>query len=283
MNVPVIAISNHKGGVGKSTITLQVAYYLSQRAGLPEGKRLLVVDLDPQGNCSTRLLRKTDLEDEPGTRSYELFDENLEDIRTTLTPAGAEIIYSTMNDTVLDDIELQDMSVFMNPMQHIQRLADSGKYAAILIDCPPSRSRKLIAALSCATDVIVPVEVSGFAQDALQGIIQSIEIAEEVNPAVKLTGVIINKYASRSHRHVAERDLLADALGDLLFNQVLSFRTPLDEANSLAVPIWSMSKGSARAAAKEIKAVCEEIVERTGIELAAPKPARKKKPATKSK
>jgi chromosome partitioning protein len=274
--VPTIAFANLKGGVGKSTITLQTAYYLSQKIGFADDKKLLVVDFDPQGNTSTRMLQRTDIEDAGGTRSHQLFKEKLDVIKPVLTPCGADLIYATQNDTVLDDIELQDMDVFINPMAHLAKLAESGKYAAILIDCPPSRSRKLIAALACATDIIVPVEVSGFAKDALTGIMKSIETAEQVNPDVRLTGVIINKFASRSHRHVHEKNLLKDALGDLLFEQTLSFRTPLDEANSLAIPIWSMGKGSARAAATEIKAVCEEIIRRTGLRMNKPVPPKKK-------
>lgn len=277
MSVPVIAIANLKGGVGKSTITLQTAYYIAQKIGFPNNKKLLVIDLDPQGNTSTRLLRDTELEDYTGTRSYDLFNEHLDKIEPTLTPCGADLIYSTQNDTNLDDIELQEMDVFINPIAHVAKLAESGVYGAILIDCPPSRSRKLIAALSCATDVIVPVEVSGFAQDALQGIMKSIDIAAQVNSGVKLTGVVINKYSSRSHRHVAEKNLLKEALGDLLFDEQLSFRTPLDEANSLAIPIWSMSKGSARAAAKEIKGVCDEIIKRTGLVMKTKKVKKAKK------
>jgi len=283
--VPIIAFANHKGGVGKSTTTLQVSYYLAEKFVLANDKKLLVVDMDPQGNTSTRMMGQMDLDGIGGTRTYELFQENLDEITPVKTPRGADLIYSTQNDTVLDDIELMDMSVFINPMGHLSRLLESGEYGAVLIDCPPARSRKLIAALACATDVIVPVEVSGFAKDALHGIMKSIDIAEQVNPDVQLTGVIINKFSSRSSRHVYEKNMLKEALGDLLFDQTIAFRTPLDEANSLAIPIWSMQKGSAKMAATEIQAVCAEIIKRTGLKVKNPlkKTVRKKASAKKVK
>lgn len=271
MRTPVIAFANHKGGTGKSTICLQTAYYLAQRAELPDNKGILVVDWDPQGNSSTRLMRLDDLSKVDGTRTAELFGENMGDVHPARTPAGPDLIMSLKNDVELDDIELMPMEVFLNPVEHIQALADSGKYAAILMDCPPARSRKLIAALASATDVIVPVEVSGFARDGLEGLLESLNRVEEVNPDIRLTGVIINKFSSRSDRHQREKGRLEEALGDLLLEQRISFRTPVDEANCEAIPVWAMSKGSARAAAKELKDVCEEIIRRTGIETVKPK------------
>ncbi|QCF28121.1 ParA family protein [Hydrocarboniclastica marina] len=267
MSTPIIAFANHKGGTGKSTITLQTAYYLAQRAGIPEGKKILVVDFDPQGNTSTRLTRLDDLEELGGTRTADLFNPDLEEVTPVMTQSGADLIYSLKNDLDLDDIELEDLAVFQHPQVHIRRLAQTGKYAAILLDCPPARSRKLIAALTAATHVIVPVEVSGFARDGLEGLIRSIEIARQINDDIQLTGVIINKYSSRSDRHRREKGRLEDALGDLLLPQNISFRTPIDEANCEAIPIWAMAKGSARTAAKEVKLVCEEIIRRTGIKL----------------
>lgn len=268
MTTPIVAFANHKGGTGKSTITLQTAYYLAQRAGIPDGKRILVVDFDPQGNTSTRLTRMDDLSDQGGTRTAELFNPNLAEVVPVATQSGADLIYSLKNDLELDDIELEDLSVFQHPQKHIRKLAASGKYAAILLDCPPARSRKLIAALTSATNIIVPVEVSGFARDGLEGLIRSVEIARQVNEDIEISGVVINKYSSRSDRHRREKGRLKEALGDLLMDERLSFRTPIDEANCEAIPIWSMSKGSARTAAKEVKLVCEEIIARTGIQLA---------------
>lgn len=266
MRTPVIAFANLKGGTGKSTICLQTAYYLAQRAELPDNKRILVIDWDPQGNTSTRLTREDDLSKVKGTRTAEMFSEELVSVVPARTPSGPDLILSLKNDVELDDVELMPMEVFLNPVGHIQALAESGKYAAILMDCPPARSRKLIAALASATDVLVPVEVSGFARDGLEGLLDSLNRVEEVNPSIRLTGVIINKFSSRSDRHQSEKVRLEEALGDLLLEQRISFRTPVDEANCDAIPVWAMSKGSARAAAKELKAVCEEIIRRTGIE-----------------
>ncbi len=265
---PVISIANMKGGVGKSTIVIQATFaYSSEKYRFPDDRKILVVDMDPQGNSSTRLMRRTDLTQLEGTRTYELFSENLDEIKPARTPCGADLIFSLQNDGKLDDIELQPMDIFLNPIKHIADLANSGRYAAIILDCPPSRSRKFTAALSCATDVIVPVEVSGFATDALSGIMESIEIASEVNPAVQLTGVVINKFNSRSKRHKQERDTLISVLGDKVFEQPLVNRAPVDEANAEGIPVSKITSGAGRAASKEVEKICNEIAQRCGIEI----------------
>ncbi|MBU2952224.1 ParA family protein [Marinobacter sp. F3R08] len=265
---PVISIANMKGGVGKSTIVIQATFaYSSDKYRFPDDKKILVVDMDPQGNSSTRLMRRTDLSQLEGTRTHELFNEDLETIKPVSTPCGADLIFSLQNDGSLDDIELRPMEVFLNPIKHIADLARSGRYAAIILDCPPSRSRKFTAALSCATDVIVPVEVSGFATDALSGIMESIEIAAEVNPVVQLTGVVINKFNSRSKRHKQERETLIRVLGDKVFDQPLVNRAPVDEANAEGIPVSKITSGAGRAAAKEVEIICNEIAQRCGIEI----------------
>ena len=269
---PVIAVANMKGGVGKSTLVIQSTFaYSSDKYRFPDDRKILVIDMDPQGNSSTRLCRKTDLTDLEGTRTYELFKENLAEIKPARTPCGAELIFSLQNDGHLDDVELEPMEIFMNPIKHIAELADSGRYAAIILDCPPSRSRKFIAALSCATDVIVPVEVSGFATDALSGIMESIELAAQVNPEVKLTGVVINKFNSRSARHKQERDTLISALGDKVFAQALVNRAPVDEANAEGIPVSKITSGAGRAATKEVQSICNEIAKRSGIQFESAK------------
>lgn len=261
--IPVIAFANQKGGPGKTTLALQTAFYLSLKGGLK--KPILVVDFDAQGNTSTRLMGRSDLEELGGTRTIDLFNEELKEVKPIQSPYGCDLIYSLMNDVELDDIDSEDLRVILNPAKNLQPLLDEGKYSAVIIDCPPSLGRKLYGALAWATHVIVPVEVSGFAVDGIKGLTRTIDRVQEINPDVVLSGIVINKYSSRSDRHRREVKRLEDALGKLVLSQRVAFRTSLDEANSDGVPVWTLNKGSARVAAKEMRAVILEVCRRVGI------------------
>lgn len=262
MTIPVIAFSNQKGGPGKTTICLQTAFQLSSRTNLD--KPILVVDFDAQGNTSTRLMQMNDLSTLEGTRTTDLFSEEDIQINPIKTPYGCDLIFAHKNDVKLDDISSLELESLLYPQRHLQPLIDSGKYAAVLIDCPPSLGHKLYAALNMATHVYVPVEVSGFARDGIEGLMGSLERVQELNEEIVLGGVIVNKFSSRSDRHKREVARLEGALGDLVFKERIGFRTSVDEANSDGVPIFSMQKGSAREAAKEIKLVVHEIMRRSG-------------------
>lgn len=100
----------------------------------------------------------------------------------------------------------------------------------------------------------------------------SLERVKELNPDIELGGIIVNKFSSRSDRHKREVARLEGALGDLVLKERIGFRTSVDEANSDGVPIFSMQKGSAREAAKEMKLVVQEIMRRSGKPVKEIKP-----------
>lgn len=270
MTTPVIAFSNQKGGPGKTTICLQTAFQLSARTDLENP--ILVIDFDAQGNTSTRLMQMNDLSQLEGTRTSDLFGQDNIEVRPTQTPYGCDLIFAEKNDVKLDDVSSMELESLLYPQKHLTDLINSGQYSAVLIDCPPSLGHKLYAALNLATHVFVPVEVSGFARDGIEGLMGSLERVKELNPDIELGGIIVNKFSSRSDRHKREVARLEGALGDLVLKERIGFRTSVDEANSDGVPIFSMQKGSAREAAKEMKLVVQEIMRRSGKPVKEIKP-----------
>lgn len=253
----IISFANQKGGVGKSTLCIQAAYYLSKQE-----KKVLVLDMDAQGNTSSRLAPKADAESSKpvfsGTKTIELFAEALSNI--TPMPCGPflDLIHTPVNDPELAEVESSPLEIALLPARHLGDFLQT--YDFVLIDCPPSLGRKLVAALALSTHVVCPVKLSGFAVDGVEGLLHTIiGVQENVNPNLKLLGLIINDM-DRSTSHERALKELTAAIPDLLFKNKIMHRSPLDTATSEGVPVWDLSYG--HVAAKEVKAVLDEILER---------------------
>lgn len=251
----IIAFANQKGGVGKSTLCIQTAFYL-----IEQNKKVLVIDFDPQGNTSSRLAPK-DGEGYPvfsGTPTLNLFNEHCSDIEPLTCPAGMDLIYSEVNDAELSELEAIDLDKVLRPKEHLAPILS--KYDYVVIDCPPSLGRKLVAALAFATHVVCPVQLSGFAVDGVAGILRTIlSIQRDVNRNLQVAGIAINKMdASVSHAEALEK--LENMIPDMLLKNIIKHRPPLDRATSEGVPIWTLRYG--HVAAKEVKMLLDEILEK---------------------
>ncbi|WP_106477798.1 ParA family protein [Phytohalomonas tamaricis] len=258
----VISFANQKGGVGKSTLCIQCAFYLTEA-----GNRVLVIDLDGQGNTSSRLVREKDGSDKEfyGTKTSELFNPALEEINPMICPRGMDLIHTPKNDPDLFEMEAASLDMAMMPSKniHAHRLTDNYDY--ILIDCPPSLGRKLVAALTMSTHVVSPVQLSGFAVDGVEGLLNTIiSVREAYNPDLEITGIVINNLNSRSGTHKKARQELLDAIPDLIFKSQIGSRAPIDNATNMGIPVWSIKSGSGRTAAKEVRSVMQEIVKKVG-------------------
>lgn len=255
MTTKVVAIANQKGGVGKTTTSLQLVFNL-----LAKGKRVLCIDFDGQGNLSSRLAYETD-EGEPlslGTRTVELYREDDFELNPTICPSGAHLIRSEKNDPDLFGAESYSGDITLLPKMHISTI--SANYDYIVIDCPPSLGNNLVSALTMATHVATVVKVTGFAIDGAEGLIRTIlGLQGGYNPDLKNLGLIINMQdSSITHKKAAE-EIKAD-LGSLVFDNVIRYRTPIDTATSLGIPVNELPY--AHVAAREIERVLDEIIQR---------------------
>lgn len=259
----ILAIANQKGGVGKTTVCLQLIHYLCE-----QGKKVLAIDLDGQGNLSSRLAESITDEDGnstmnfgPGaTRVYELFSEpeNEKPIITTKCPNGAELIHTTLNDPELFDQSNRDFSAVVHPKKHLEKI--SNQYDYVIIDCPPSLGQSLIAALIMSTHVLTVVKVSGFAVDGASGLMNTIaQVQSSVNRNLKNIGLLINMY-DKSPTHKRSLVTLKESLGNHILDNIIPYRTPLDTATSDGIPVWSLPY--AHVTAKEMLASIKEILER---------------------
>lgn len=251
----IISFANQKGGVGKSTLCLQMAFYLAE-----QNKKVLVIDFDPQGNTSSRLAPKKE-DGTPhfyGTATVSLFDEQCNNIQPLPCPTGIDLIYSSVNDVALSELESIDLQEALRPREHLAAILPN--YDFVIIDCPPSLGRKLVAALAVSTHVVCPVQLSGFAVDGVEGLLTTIfGIQRGVNPKLQVVGIAINKMdTSVSHEKAFEQ--LEAAISGLMLKSIIKHRPPLDRATSEGIPVWSLGYG--HVAAKEVKALLDEILEK---------------------
>lgn len=259
----VFAFANQKGGVGKSTHCLQLAYWLAGK----RKKKVLVVDFDSQGNSSSRTL----LRDEAGqvvypedcTRVIELFEPDLKEVRPARGVHGIDIIYTFNNDSELAEIEAAALERALIPAAHMRKFLQDNPYDYVIIDCPPTLGRRLVAALSFAEYVVVPIKVSGFAVEGVEALLTTIvQIQESANPDLKVAAFVINDMDSKSVVHARAREELQQSVGDLLLTSTVLHRAPIDTATSLGAPIWTL--GYAHSAAKELAATYDELMKRIG-------------------
>ncbi|KGH30803.1 ParA family protein [Comamonas testosteroni] len=255
----VVSFSNQKGGVGKSTVCIQTAFYLA----IKEQAKTLVLDFDAQGNTSSRLVpHETNSEGElvpvySGTRVVDLFKKDIGPIEVIHCPCGVDLIHTLKNDHDLSEIETGLTLVdALNPRENLRELLQ--QYDYVLIDCPPSLGRKLYAALAMSTHVVAPVKLSGFAYDGLEGLLRTlIGVQHSTNPDLEILGVFINdRTSSLSHERAEEK--IRAAIPDLVFKNTIRNRPPLDTATSDGVPIWTLPY--AHVAAKEVLAVIKELL-----------------------
>lgn len=239
----IISVANQKGGVGKTTTTINLGAALAA-----QGRKVLVVDLDPQGNASTGLGVENDAR-EFTTYDLLLDDVDLETVIQSTGTEGLSIIPATV-DLSSADIELisNEKRVFLLHDALRQHAMDRLNYDFILIDCPPSLNLLTVNAMVASHSVLVPLQSEFFALEGLSQLMLTIrEVRSTANPDLRIEGIVLTMYDARNN---LSQQVEADArenLGELVFSTVIPRNVRVSEAPSYAVPVLEydpQSKGA---------------------------------------
>ncbi|MEF3045961.1 ParA family protein [Pseudotabrizicola sp. L79] len=239
----IIAVANQKGGVGKTTTAINAA------AGLAEfGYRVLLIDLDPQGNASTGFGVA------PGDRTLTSYDLLLEQASVAEVIKGSSYpnvwIIPSNSDLASADIDLVANEKRSFLLHDALRSAEvqAMRYDFVIVDCPPSLSLLTVNALVACDSVLVPLQAEFFALEGLSQLMLTIrDIRKSANPDLRIEGVLITMADSRNR---LSQQVEADArenLGDLVFETTIPRNVRVSEAPSFALPVLSydpQSKGA---------------------------------------
>ena len=249
----IMAIANQKGGVGKTTTTINLAAALAEK-----GKHVLVIDMDPQGNTSSGIgIDKDELE----TTVYQLmigdntFDEcvqkdifdNLDVLAANVNLAGIEI----------ETMDMEDRNYILNNI--ISKVKE--RYDFIIIDCPPSLNTLTINSMTTANSVLVPIQCEYYALEGLSQLIYTINLVKDrLNSRLDIDGVVFTMYDGRTNLSLQVIENVRENLNQRIYNTIIPRSVRLAEAPSYGLPISIYDSKST--GAKAYRALAEEIIER---------------------
>lgn len=226
----VIGIINQKGGVGKSTTAINLSAALGEM-----GKQVLLIDLDPQGNCSSGLGI------EKGLINRCIYDVLLNDVplEEVIIPdvfEGLDVAPATIN---LAGAEVE----LVSEMARENRLKDAigsmrGKYDFIIIDCPPALGLLTVNAMVAADKLLIPIQCEFYALEGVTKLLESMKrVKSRLNPSLDIYGILLTMYDSRTTLSKQVADEVRDYFGRLVFSTPIPRTVKLSEAPSFGQPI----------------------------------------------
>ena len=249
----IISVANQKGGVGKTTTAINLSASIALL-----GKKVLMIDMDPQANTSTGIAEI--IEKRAENTIYEtLVDEiPIKDTITKTTFNHLDAILST-NDLVGAEIEL--VSVIARELELKKALAKvKSRYDYIIIDCPPSLGLLTLNSLTAANALIIPIQAEYYALEGLGLLLNTIRLVQQyLNKNLKIAGVLVTMFDGRLNLSRQVLDEVKSYFGDKLFNTVIHRNVRLGEAPSFGKPALLYDANSV--GAKDYMALIEEIIE----------------------
>lgn len=246
----ILAVAFRKGGVGKSTLAVHLAYSLAE-----QGKRVLLIDTDeddlseafPSISRVDRLV------------ASELFTGDITHPPHQVAP-NIWLVPADVAVVDVDDLPLSQLPDLRQTL--ISRFADD--FDVAIIDTPPNLQRRLISVLAAADGVISPITISSFSMHRLPKFLSAVEqVRSRYNPSLKLLGLVPFLVNSRSANELEAIPYLQEQYADLVINCPVMQRACIPTALALAKPIWQGARsGNQRVASAEMRAACNEVIRR---------------------
>jgi|TARA_R100001143_G_scaffold28945_2_gene28398 chromosome partitioning protein len=233
----IFAVTNQKGGVGKTTTTVNLAASLAD-----SGKKVLMIDLDPQGNATTGCgIDKDAIE----ISSYDVIMAEAKASDAIIRPEGLGFdVMPTNTDLTAAEVQLLEIKL----REHRLRLAlesSKEKYDFILIDCPPSLSMLTVNALVASKGVLIPIQCEYYALEGLTSLLRTIErVKQRANPALEVTGMVRTMFDARNNlANQVSRQLISHFQGKV-FHSIIPRNVRLAEAPSHGLPVLNYDRTS---------------------------------------
>lgn len=252
----VIAIANQKGGVGKTTTAINLSACLAEA-----GQKVLVIDIDPQGNTTSGLgVMKDDIDKtvyEVMLQEIELTDaiiknifDNLDIVPSNVNLAGAEI----------DLIDVDDREYILK--NEIAKVKE--QYDYIILDCPPSLSMLTVNAMTASDSVLVPIQCEYYALEGISQLIHTIDLVQErLNSNLRIDGVVFTMYDARTNLSSDVVDTVKENLNATVYQTIIPRNVRLAEAPSHGLPINLYDSKSS--GAESYRNLAKEIIERKDV------------------
>lgn len=250
----ILAIANQKGGVGKTTTAINLSAALAEK-----GKKVLLIDIDPQGNATSGLGAPKSREG----NTYDLLvnDKSAEScIRKDVYP-GLDLIPSTVDlaGAEIEMLELERHEFILK--KKLRRI--SSNYDYILIDCPPSLNLLTVNALTTANSVLVPIQCEFYAMEGLTQLLYTVQLVQKkLNPGLLMEGVVFTMYDVRTNLSQQVVESVRQYLKEKVYDTIIPRNVRLAEAPSHGMPIVEYDPRSSGAEAYRMLA--DEVIGQKG-------------------
>lgn len=249
----IIAIANQKGGVGKTTTAINLSACLAEA-----GKKVLTIDLDPQGNTTSGLgVNKAEQEH----TTYELLigEDPVEACLLKEVLPNLDMLPSNIN---LSGAEIEMIGIEQKEFvlkKEIDKIRD--QYDFVIIDCPPSLNMLTVNAMTTADTVLVPIQCEYYALEGLSQLIHTINLVKQrLNPVLELEGVVFTMYDARTNLSLQVVENVKSSLKNTVYKTIIPRNVRLAEAPSHGMPITLYDTRSA--GAESYRLLAEEVIGR---------------------